>query len=646
MEKKPYLTDGIIGNSKMLATLSGDGDLIRLWWPQITYPQHIKSSFGGFFIEGETEKTIWLRNNTFDKSQCYLKDTNILSTHALSKEYNLKIEIVDFVAASSDTLVRNFKIHNTGEMERDIRFLYYTSFQTHDSNLYSSAYFDYESDTLVHYKHKYAFAIGSLNEIFQFTTLNSLEDAMDGRLEGVESQTSDNGCISFMLENLRPRESRDVTIFISCGDGHNAAIEELNKMLALGYDKAFISTQNYWRNHLKSGREINISNKKIEDVYRRSLLVFKLLTDEANGAVAAGPEIDEDFGKCGGYGYCWGRDAAYIVTAFDKTGYTQASANFFKWAKMVQENNGAFQQRYHMDGYLAPAWGEQIDETGAILWGICKHYEHTKDLDFLKDMWNTIKSGAEYLISFIDIETGLPRPSMDLWEERNGEHLYSASSVYGGLLSASKAAKIFKFDNLADKYSRAAKDIKAAILNLGWKPGLNRFLRGIKREISKDTAVKIESNKQVVEETGQKGYRKYYQFEDDIIDISLLGIAEPFEVIAAEDSRMKATAAAIEGELWVHGVGGLKRYEDDIYIGGNPWILTTLWLALYKIKTADYDRALELLNWAAEHSTSLGLLPEQVDRITGDPAWVIPLTWSHAMYVLTVLELIEKGQLQ
>lgn len=645
MEKKPYLTDGIIGNSKMLATLNMDGDLIRLWWPQITYPQHIKNSFGGLFIDGETAKTLWMNDDEFERTQCYVENTNILSTIALSQRYKIKIELNDFAAAGTDTLVRNFRIHNTDNIEKEMKFLYYTAFQTHDSSLYASAYFDYENDALVHYKHKYAFAIGSQSEINGFTIDKSLEDAQDGKLEGVDCLVSDNGCILFNLGILKPGECKDVSIYISCGDGHNAALDELNKIKKSGYDKLFKDTLVYWKDYLSSGRKINLSDKKIEEIYNRSLLVFKLLTDEANGAIAAGPEIDETFDKCGGYGYSWGRDAAYIVNAFDKAGYADISTNFYKWAKRIQERNGGFQQRYHMDGYLAPAWGAQIDETGAILWGIYKHYEYTNDIDFLSDMWNTIKSSAEYLIGFIDRETGLPKPSMDLWEERSGEHLYSASSVSGGLYSASKAAKILGFHDLSEKYSKEAQCIRNAILRLGWKPEKNCFLRGIKREIGRSVALEHEKSDKIITEVSRKGYTKYYLFEDNIVDVSLLGISEPFDIIAAEDEKMKATAAVIENKLWVPEVGGLKRYEDDIYIGGNPWILTTLWLALYKTRIGDFNRALELLKWASDHSTPLGLLPEQIDRITGEPAWVIPLTWSHAMYVLTVLELIEKDKL-
>jgi GH15 family glucan-1,4-alpha-glucosidase len=40
-----------------------------------------------------------------------------------------------------------------------------------------------------------------------------------------------------------------------------------------------------------------------------------------------------------------------------------------------------------------------------------------------------------------------------------------------------------------------------------------------------------------------------------------------------------------------------------------------------------------LLEYALARQTRLGLLPEQVSEF-GDPAWVVPLGWSHAMLVL------------
>jgi GH15 family glucan-1,4-alpha-glucosidase len=46
--------------------------------------------------------------------------------------------------------------------------------------------------------------------------------------------------------------------------------------------------------------------------------------------------------------------------------------------------------------------------------------------------------------------------------------------------------------------------------------------------------------------------------------------------------------------------------------------------------TAGLERSLE---YAVRVQTKLGLLPEQVTD-DGEPAWVVPLAWSHAMLLL------------
>jgi len=43
--------------------------------------------------------------------------------------------------------------------------------------------------------------------------------------------------------------------------------------------------------------------------------------------------------------------------------------------------------------------------------------------------------------------------------------------------------------------------------------------------------------------------------------------------------------------------GGIKRYENDNYIGGNPWVLATLWVALYYIEIKEYEKAKDYLRW-------------------------------------------------
>ncbi|MER3410829.1 MAG: hypothetical protein C4306_12335 [Thermoleophilia bacterium] len=121
---------------------------------------------------------------------------------------------------------------------------------------------------------------------------------------------------------------------------------------------------------------------------------------------------------------------------------------------------------------------------------------------------------------------------------------------------------------------------------------------------------------------------------DSRVDSSLLGLAWPFRAVDPASARMRATVAAIERTL-VLPDGGVLRYEGDSYAGGNPWVLATLWLGLYYRQIGDRDGWRRCLEYALARATPLDLLPEQVSP-DGRPAWVLPLAWSHALFILAV----------
>jgi glucoamylase len=103
---------------------------------------------------------------------------------------------------------------------------------------------------------------------------------------------------------------------------------------------------------------------------------------------------------------------------------------------------------------------------------------------------------------------------------------------------------------------------------------------------------------------------------------------------------MRKTIAALETSF-NYEVGGIGRYSGDVYYGGNPWILATLWLALYNEKLKDGKKMEKLLKWTINHATELGLLSEQVNKSQGTSISAIPLAWSHAFFILSALGLDE-----
>ena len=111
---------------------------------------------------------------------------------------------------------------------------------------------------------------------------------------------------------------------------------------------------------------------------------------------------------------------------------------------------------------------------------------------------------------------------------------------------------------------------------------------------------------------------------------------------------------AIGTELWCKTEVGSCPYTNDYYhrvsddvetVPGNPWIITTLWLADWHITRGtaeDITRARRLIDWTTRQAREGNLLPEQVHPYTGGPMSVCPLTWSHSTLVKVIMDYLIK----
>lgn len=100
---------------------------------------------------------------------------------------------------------------------------------------------------------------------------------------------------------------------------------------------------------------------------------------------------------------------------------------------------------------------------------------------------------------------------------------------------------------------------------------------------------------------------------------------------------MRNTANQIE-KSFNYNIGGTGRYPSDTYYGGNPWVITTLWLAIYYAKLGDILKASQLIKFVADKTSELGLMPEQLEKNTGKFISAFPLGWSHAMFLIASKE--------
>jgi len=274
----------------------------------------------------------------------------------------------------------------------------------------------------------------------------------------------------------------------------------------------------------------------------------------------------------------------------------------------------------------------QEDETALVLWSLWHHFDKFRDIEFIKKHYRgLVIRAANWLCEYWDTKSKLPLPSWDLWEERYGIHAWTVGAVWAGLMSASRFAKAFGQTSLAQKYADTATILKKSIQKKLWSPSKNRFLRMIKQD---------KQNKWI---------------EDEVLDASLVGLWY-FGMFEADAPEIEATMLAIKDTLWVKTpVGGIARYENDYYhqvsqdlnnVPGNPWFISTLWVAQWFIAKSknirELEKAMPYIQWATDNAQASGVLAEQVDPYTGAPLSVSPLTWSHATMVMTVRQYMTK----
>ena len=617
MEK--YYNDAIIGNKEMVASLTKKGELIRLFYPNTDYRQFIDFLHMGVKINDSA--MIYLHddiNNTY--KQYYTENTNILNTEILNTYFNLRILQTDFICSDNNVLIRKYKMKNENNIELDINFIIHSSLLTNNNNQVSGYC---KNNSLFQYMHDYTFAISSEYKIDKAQINNNEANIQTGTIGDKDYVgMSKDSSISYNLGILKPNEEIEFCIYITIYNGADmkAIDKKTDDLKVLDYKKELENTKKYWEKYVKDHDTIKLTNSNSEymntlkKIYKRTILLYPLLTNHLTGGISAAVEIDENRTECGRYSYCWPRDAIFITNALDILKMEKETEKFYKtFCKMTQSKSGMWEQRFYTDGTLAPCWGYQIDETASVIYGVYNHYEHTNNLKFLKDTLKMCESATKYLKKYIqNVLDGKEEEyrSYDLWEENEGIHTYSLAAIFASFDIMLKIYEIVKpeFKENRLKIEKIEKEIIV----------LRKYLVEIKDYILKNL---YDNNR-----------KTFIRNIDGKMDISLLGLVTPFDMFSAKEKKILNTIERMELTLRTY-TGGYLRYEGDNYVGGNPWVIANLWMAKYYLEAGNKKKAIECFEFVVKSATDHGFLPEQVDNNTMQAKWVIGLGWSHAMYI-------------
>ncbi len=642
-----------IGNERYLVMFDRTYQIADIFFPHVGLENH---SLGhpfrfGVFADG---KFSWITD--WKKTMTYLDDSLVTQVVLENPDMRLQLECTDCVDFVSPVFLRKVGIANLYDNAREVRLFFHHDFHLKSTSIGDTAYYDaYKSKAILHYKAETYFLMNCQTErgegIFQYAcgfkeyrgALGTWKDAEDGFLSmSPIAQGSVDSVLSARVD-LPAKGKATVYYWMVAGKTYDEVQRMDGFVKSRTPDILIQRTIDFWRLWC-SKEEANPSDlsNSVWNLYKRSLLTIRSQTD-GNGAVIAANDSDIlQFNK-DTYSYMWPRDGAFVTMAMDDAGYSVMARNFFEFCSKAILPAGWFFHKYQPDGSAGSSWHPwvvanepqlpiQEDETALVIIALWNHFARYQDVDFVKPFYKPIvKMAGNFLLKYRDPTTNLPMESYDLWEERRGVFTYTSSSVYGGLIAASKFADSFGDNQLATAFSDGAAEVKMAIENFLYDSSLKRFIRGCNIANGKVTD------------------------HDTSLDSSLVGIFL-FGVLPADDGRVTATMKEIEDKLSIKtNVGGVARYSGDRYqavgeydssIPGNPWFVCNLWLAEWYIAIAkqksELDRARNILDWCVSHSLPSGIMAEQLNPYDGSPVSVSPLTWSHVALVNAVNSYVKK----
>lgn len=632
----------VLGNGSVLAGIDSHGLLRDFYYEYVGLDNHMgedSQNLIGVWVDGILR---WINEPDWNTVVTYHEETLSGNITCINNAIGIELNISDVVYNEKNIYIRKITVINRDSNTRKIKLFLNTQFRMYGTPKKDTVYFDPSDNTIVHYKGRRVAVIGGQldgeNFVEYSVGLSHIEgkegtykDAEDGILSknSIEHGTVDS-TIGFEKE-LSMDSSYSVYYFISFAKTMDEA-KALNEFVNKKTPEHLISTtQNYWRAWVNKNK-INFYSldKKIIDVFKTSLMVMRTHADNNGGIIASS---DFDLLRYGrdNYTYVWPRDASFVAQAFNRAGYFTISKKFIEFASDTITSDGYFFHRYRCDKSWGSSWHPWIvdderrlpiqeDETALVLITLWEYYEKTKDLEFVELIYNSlIKNSANFILGFRG-ENRLPFASYDLWEMKYDIHTFTSASSYKALIAASNFAQVLGKKKDENFYKKGAIEIKNAIISNLYDENLGYFKKSL---------------------------------NDDSLDVSSFYGVFKFGICEPDDQILKNTYnKVLENLVCKTQTSGAARFSNDEYYKsaenatGNPWIITTLWLAQYEIAISKNEKDLaiakERLLWAVERALASGILPEQFDPNTGQPLSATPLIWSHAEFVTTVLDYLEK----
>ncbi len=597
----------------------------------------------GVWIDGGLS---WIDDGSWQISHEYPHDALIGHTVAYNAELQLSLELDDAVDSDVSAFMRSIHIVNHLDQSREVRLFTHQAFVVGDSrgNTDTAVYMP-DSDAVMHYRGRRVFIISGESDTGKFDQYSvglfgiegregTWRDAEDGELGmcNVEHGRVDS-ILRFRLE-IGAHDSTRVRYWIAAGTSLREALYVHRKLTEEGVSRRLEVTASWWHEWLRptlaAAKDLPYERRRMFIV---SAMILRAHMDKRGGIIASTDTAALNYDR-DAYAYSWPRDGAYVLWPLIRLGYKDEVLRFFDFCRRGMHPKGYLAHKYRTDGALGSSWHPylhadgsvappiQEDETASVLFIFAQYYHMHPDASLLKEYYKSfVKPMAEFLASYVDLSTHLPRPSYDLWEEVYQTTTYTTAVTHAALFAAADLAEIVEDQDSAVAWRAVADDMYEAAQKLLYNKERGAFIKGRK----------------VID--GQ-------EIADTTIDISSIFGSFMYGLFGVDSPEVRSSVAAALERFDQESRVGLPRYENDSYrreageLMSNYWHVTTLWYAQYCLEIGNTDEAQRIIEWVEAHAFPSGVLSEQIFPSTGLSAPIAPLAWSHAEYMTTLLDVM------
>lgn len=640
----------ILGNGSLTVGLDENGLVHDFYYPYVgldnlTTARSMDHKIG-VWVEGTFS---WVDPQTWEISVDFENDALVSRVHMTNQKLHIALECVDFVDHELNVFFRQITVKNLLDRERTVRLFLHQVFEISRGGRGDTALFIPEDNYLLDYKGRCSLLIYSQNargvafDQFAIGTYGiegkegTYRDAEDGELSN--NAVEHGGVDSTVRHSIELAANEETTIdyWIVAADSQYTAEKIHTRIKEETLTERLSQTRSRWYEWLDTARTAMQPMSETERTHiKKSLMVIKAHTDKRGGVIASCDSSIYNYNR-DYYSYVWPRDGAYAMWPLIRLGYTEEPKKFFEFCRDILTDEGYLAHKYQPDRAIGSTWHPllhgkhrelaiQEDETAIVVYMLGEYLATSDDKDFVSSLYVTlIQPAANFMAEYRDEKTRLPHASYDLWEEKFATHTYTVAVTYQALLTAADFADVFEYPDDAVRWRLAASEIAA-----NFEPLFN---------------------------TDRKAFRKSFLLEDDgsLVFDDVLDVSSLYGMLmyAAHDfglDETKQTLTAVEEALLdASPSGGAARYEHDQYFRqdppfmGNPWFVTTLWLAQAYLRFGNHDKAKQLVDWTISKALPSGVLSEQVNPSDGSTLSVTPLVWSHAELINTLLDLHKRN---